>query len=187
VGKLDRTDIGAPEDDKTVSQALGISVNNLWTLVQNMHPPTTHNWFGFSETFDFLEAADRSDGWTYETDQAEQFFGDRDRLVKATDSSEYLVWETPHLKDVTITLYTQPDVAIEEGLVLEVSADGNEWQSLPYVTLSVEAGSKWNSLVVQLPIKNDADVWNYLRLTLTEGLAKDQIQIGRVVITGYNH
>ena len=169
------------------SQALGISVNNLWTLVQNMHPPTTHNWFGFSETFDFLETADRSDGWTYETDQAEQFFGDRDRLVKATDSSEYLVWETPHLKDVTITLYTQPDVAIEEGLVLEVSADGNEWQSLPYVTLSVEAGSKWNSLVVQLPIKNDADVWNYLRLTLTEGLAKDQIQIGRVGITGYNH
>ena len=41
--------------------------------------------------------------------------------------------------------------------------------------------------MVQLPIKNDADVWNYLRLTLTEGLAKDQIQIGRVVITGYNH
>ena len=55
------------------------------------------------------------------------------------------------------------------------------------MTLSVETGSKWNSLVVQLPIKNDADVWNYLRLTLTEGLAKDQIQIGRVVITGYNH
>lgn len=169
------------------SQTLNVVVNNRWNLVQNMHPPTTSNWFGFSETFDFLDATDRSEGWAYETDEPELFFGDRDRLVKVTDSSEYLVWETPHLKDVTMELYTQPKVAVEEGLVLEVSDQGNQWQRLPFLTLSEDTGSNWNRLVIQLSAEEDESVWNYFRLTLTESLTKDRIQIGRVVISGYNY
>ncbi|MGI6611026.1 MAG: pectate lyase [Limnochordia bacterium] len=168
-------------------QSLKIVVENLWELVQDMRPPATYAWFGLSETFDYLDTASRSEGWIYATDQPELFFGDRERLVRATDASEYLIWETPHLRDATITLYAHPNTPIEKGLFLEVSACGDQWQRVPYSQLRTKDSAEWDRLEIELFLDRDDSTWNQFRLTLSDAIAKEAVQIGKVVFTGYNY
>lgn len=168
-------------------QSLKIVVENLWQLVQDMHPPATYAWFGPDGTLDFLNTTSRSEGWTYATGQPELFFGDRERLVRATDASEYLVWETPHLRDVAITLYPYPNTPIEEGLFLEVSVCGDQWQRVPYSQLRMKDGAEWNCLEIGLDCESDDTTWNWFRLTLSDAIAKEAVQIGKVIFTGYNY
>ena len=64
-------------------------VRNRWTLVQHMNPPRQVGGWWADQEIDYLQTAQRSAGWTYDTDRDAEFFGDRERLIKATDDEEF--------------------------------------------------------------------------------------------------
>ena len=78
-------------------------MNNVWSLTQDMRPPS-ESWFG---TLDYLQTSTRSQGWGYDVEHEALFFGDPHRLVRTTDSEEYLIWDTPRLTSVTMVAYVQ--------------------------------------------------------------------------------
>lgn len=165
----------------TRSQSLTLQVNNVWSMIQELQPPM-ESWFG---TLDFLQATDRSEGWDYDTDDQERFFGDPHRLVRTTDAREYLIWETPRLKSLTLIAYVDGDMAVEGGLALAVSRDGHEWQELTYQGGYEDAPDGWRRVTIEVDL-DQATSGDWFRLTLTEGVAKGSIQLGRLVLSGYH-
>ncbi|MGI6082067.1 MAG: pectate lyase [Limnochordia bacterium] len=161
------------------TQSLGIVVNNVWRMIQELQPPMD-SWFGY---LDFLQSAERSDGWGYETDDEERFFGDPHRLVRTTDAEEYVIWETPRLRNVDLTAYVDGDVGVDDGLILAVSSDGREWRELHYQARYEEAPDCWRQVKIEVDL-DEADGANWFRLTLTEDAAKESVQIGRLILSG---
>jgi hypothetical protein len=161
--------------------SLDFQVWNRWTLVQDMMPPMTKGWFG---EIDYLQTASRSDGWTYATDDAEHFFGDEERLVKSTDTTEYLIWETPQLLQVTLTLYIRPRVELSEAIELAVSSTGEEWQ-MPAYRAEIDDGEHgWQRARITLSLHDQPNL-NWFRLRLSDAAGKETIQIGQVDLSGY--
>ena len=165
------------------SQSIEFHVRNTWTMVQNMAPPLSGGWFG---EVDFLQTADRSDGWGYATGESSSFFGDAQRLVRTSDASQYLIWETPNVTKMQLTAYVGPGVALEDGVTLAVSREGEVWHELPYVAQYESRDSTpWRRAVVTVTFAEAADMWNWFRLVFSDSLSKEDVQIGEVVFEGY--
>lgn len=165
----------------TYHHSLMVNVNNIWRVVQELQPPL-QSWLG---VYDFLQTTSRSEGWGYDTEQKERFFGDPHRLVRTTDTEEHLIWETPRLRSLTLTAYIQGDTAIEGGLALAVSANGHQWRELAYQAAYEDASDSWRRVTIQADL-DEASSGDWCRLTLTEGIAKERVQVGRVVLSGYH-
>lgn len=161
-------------------QSISFRVNNLWTLTENMAPPTTGGWFG---TIDHLQAKLRSEGWDYETGSSALFFGDPQRLVRKGATTEYLIWETPRLVSVDMTIFVRPDTEWEGAILLAASPDGENWLPMPYES-ETEAGTEWNRVKLHASVDEPASR-HWFRLTVTDAVAKDVLQIGDVVLRGY--
>jgi hypothetical protein len=159
-------------------------VRNRWTLVQHMNPPRQVGGWWADQEIDYLQTAQRSAGWTYDTDRDAEFFGDRERLIKATDDEEFLIWETPHLIEGTAILYCRPQVEIEKALRLHVSSSGDDWQSVEYQAEEDEGEHGWRQVRVSFELEDKWN-WHWFRLTLTDAYPKEEVQIGQVVISGY--
>lgn len=159
-------------------------VRNYWVLHQNMMPPVVSGgWFG---DVDYLQTLERSDGWGYDTENKDLFFGDPHRLKRMTDGEEFLIWETPRFKSLEMTLYTDSDIPVQNGLTVSVSSTGSDWITLPY---KVEAQGKervdgWSKVTIVAVAEKDL-IPQYVRITLQRSLEKDSIQIGDIVLTGY--
>ena len=163
------------------TQSLEIVVNNVWRLIQELQPPMD-SWFGY---LDFLQSAERSEGWGYETDDEDLFFGDPHRLVRTTDTREYIIWETPRLRNVTLSAFVDGDTAIDDGLILEISSDGRQWQRLSYEAQYEGVSDDWRKVTIELSLDEGHDA-NWFRLILTEDVVKESTQIGRVVFSGFH-
>ncbi|MGI6082497.1 MAG: hypothetical protein ACOYEP_06480 [Limnochordia bacterium] len=182
-GKHSLTLVGNHQRHGLFEHQWDFQVRNRWTLVQQMNPPhIAGGWW--AEEIDYLQTAQRSAGWTYDTERGEEFFGDEERLVKATDDEEYLIWETPHLIEGRATLYCKPHVEIQKTLKLDVSSSGDDWQPMEYQVKEDEGEHGWRQVSVSFKIE---DEWNrhWFRLTLTDAYTKEDVQIGDVVISGY--
>ncbi len=164
----------------TFHHSVLFNVSNTWRLTQNMTPPVTQGWFG---RVDYLRTERRSEGWGYATGENARFFGDSQRLVRKTDATEYLVWETPTLRRVEVTVFTLPDIVVEQGLELAVSTNGDDWHVVAYEGEGEEGPSEWRRLVITGGFSEDVK-WNWFRLTLTEAIPEDALQIGRVYFEG---
>lgn len=165
----------------TFQQSVTINVQNWWRLVQNMAPPVTQGWFG---TIDFLETSSRSDGWAYETGDSSLFFGDPQRLVRSTDATEYLTWETHRLQTVNLVLFVRPGTDLRKGVVLETSPNGIEWEQAVYEPIIEGDGAQWQRAAISLDLANGPDA-HWFRLTLTSDLPKEAVQIGEAIFMGY--
>jgi hypothetical protein len=161
-----------------ITRGISFRVRNWWSLVDELKAPIMA--FGFS--LDLLRVEDKSDGWEYVDDHPELFFGDTQRLTRATSTDEYLVWSTPLLQECEVTLYAQL-MELAGGVVLAVSEDGTHWQDVSYETQVVGTSSEgWQQ--VRLRFIPPADVaTHWLRLTFTEALAPE-VQLGEVAMKG---
>jgi hypothetical protein len=182
-GKHSLTLTGNHQEHGAFQHLWDFQVRNRWTLVQHMTPPHIAGGWWAAE-IDFLQTAQRSAGWTYATDHGEQFFGDVERLVRATDDEEYLVWETPHLIEGTATLFCRPQVELSRTLELAVSSSGDDWQPLEYEVEISEGEYGWQQARVSFALRDKWD-WHWFRLTLTDTYPKEQVQIGQLVVSGY--
>jgi PelA/Pel-15E family pectate lyase len=166
----------------TVSQTWKLNVANRWTLVQNMAPPVTEGWF----PIDFLQTADRSDGWIYDTSDSDLFFKDPHRLLRQATTTEYLIWETPRLQTVTIILYVRPGTRIEDGLKLATAQSLGAWTAVSYAAELVGEGDGWHRMRITLDFSQATADQHWFSLTLTDTLPHDAVQIGDVVLAGFN-
>jgi PelA/Pel-15E family pectate lyase len=164
------------------SQTWTFNVANRWTLVQNMAPPVTEGWF----PIDFLQTADRSEGWIYDTSDSDLFFKDPHRLLRQATTTEYLIWETPRLQTVSIILFVRPGIRIEEGIELAVAQSLGAWMPVSCAAELVEEGDRWHSMKITLDFTQATADQHWFRLTLTDALSHDGAQIGEVVLSGFN-
>lgn len=157
-----------------------VTIENRWSLVQAMMPPVSRGWFG---EIDYLETEKRSPGWGYDTDFSETFFGDGHRLVRETDDTEYLMWKTPRLQQFKLDVYAQSDVFVAQGLEIALSTDGTEWYVFEYDPRMVDTSGKWDHTVINGSFEGDVS-WNWFRLTMTDTVSKESLQIGNVSFGG---
>ena len=161
-------------------RAITIQVNNVWSLTQDMRPPS-ESWFG---TLDYLQTSTRSQGWGYDVEHEALFFGDPHLLVRTTDSEEYLIWDTPRLTSVTMVAYVQGDTILETGLRLAVAREADEWRDIPYPVEYEEGGGEWRRVTIEVELEESTS-GDRFRLILTSNLSKETLQIGRIVLSGY--
>ncbi|MGI6083067.1 MAG: DUF4838 domain-containing protein [Limnochordia bacterium] len=155
---------------------------NYWTLHDPFEPPIELGWFG---TMDRSKTSEQSDGWQYSTERSEAFWGDADRKTRAENTTEFLVWETPGLREYCISLYAKrPDIS---GLVdVAVSLDGSSWDSLPYtITDTGRSSEGWHRLVIggEISIPIDRRRWR-LRLQIRESREYEEIHLGEAEFRG---
>lgn len=164
-----------------VSEAVAeVIVRNGWELVDPLDAPQIF----FGSVWDRSLTVRKSDGWAHATDNPQHFFGDEGRMVRKDATEEELVWETPYLRNVRITLYSRGE-AVDSTLELTVSADGEKWSALAYDAASGErSAAGWQKVTVHAAVDNPDDV-RFFRLTLRGGaVAPDALQIGEVVLEG---
>lgn len=162
-------------------RTVDFQVWNRYRLVQDMTPPVEKGWFG---EVDFLQTERRSTGWAYATNSDEHFFGDPERLVRTTDTAEYLIWETPQLMEVTMTLFIRPETELTQALELAVSSTSDDWRTVAYQTEVDESEHGWRRARVICDFRDEPDL-HWFRLVLSADLPKEAVQIGQIVLTGY--
>ncbi len=103
-----------------VQQGVTISIDNEWELSDTLEPPIESGWFGvLSRSKTIFETG----GWIDATADAESFFGDGGRKARAADTTEFLVWEAPHLRTFAVTLYTTDLARLEDAITLAVGPE----------------------------------------------------------------
>ncbi len=156
---------------------------NGWRLVEEMRPPVTSGWFGSTgAVIDFLQASERSAGWTYATGDAQAFFGAPSRMVRTGAGEESLTWFAPRLSSYSVTLFVShpEDLSLVE---LWVSTGGNDWRALgPAVTSEGPSAGGWTKLVLEGSV-NEGDVTHF-RIVVREGGSPDSPQLGPVILQG---
>lgn len=163
-----------------LESATTFEVRNHWELEQEMKPPEDAGWFG---VIDYLRTKERSEGWVYETDQPDRFFGDATRLRRAGATSEFLVWETPGLETAVVELYARSGRDVADGVELALSPEGDEWRIVPFDVEGVEEAGDWLRVRIAVATPDPHGVRAF-RLTLREGVPADRLQLGRVWFRG---
>lgn len=157
-------------------------VANTWKLTDHLDAPIESPWFG---SLPQHKTIDTSDGWTYDTSDKDSFFGDGSRRVRVQDTKEYLVWESPHLDEFTVVLYSCMH-CLTDLVRLDV-ADGGSWIELDFdMNRTDPSSSGWYRMVLSGHVPNDVKSDRF-RLTLLPGMGKtNQIQVGEVELRGFN-
>lgn len=156
---------------------------NGWRLVEEMRPPITSGWFGQVETgIDFLQASERSAGWSYATGDAPAFFGSASRMVRSGTGEESLTWFTPRLVSYSVTLYVS-DPGEVELVKLLVAEGGQTWRELtPRIASEGPSPAGWIKVTLEGE-EDDPDVTHF-RLVVREGGRAGAPQLGPVVLEG---
>jgi hypothetical protein len=164
------------EDGQSITQSRGFSVRNRGKLTDHFDPPMEGGWFG---VLDRRKTALESEGWAY-TDAPESLFGDASRMVRKADTAEYLVWDTPILREFAITIYSRTqDVA--SSVDLAVTADGERWLSVPYdVEVSDSSPDGWYKLILSGHGPEDIESMHF-RLALHDYAPAEHLQTGQAV------
>jgi hypothetical protein len=165
-----------------VSQkSIEISVNNLWSLIDQLDAPLESSWFG---VIDNTRTFDASDGWQYDTSTPEDFFNDKSRKTRIQNTTEYLTWETPALLSAKLTLYVKESAYVGQTQ-LYTSVDGITWTPLLYVvTDQNKTGNNWYrvQLTAQVPANRQVE---YLKMVFNSGVAPvTALQLGNIEMVG---
>jgi hypothetical protein len=167
-----------------VEKSVGFVTRNYWILHDPFEPPKETGWFG---TLDRSRTSEQSDGWQYSLERSEEFWGDSDRKVRIGNTTEHLIWETPSLRDYSITLYAKrPDIS--ETIDVAVSFDGGTWESLPYTVTDMGRSSHgWHRLVIEGTISTwTGESPRLLRVQLRKSEAYEEIHLGEAEFRGLN-
>lgn len=158
-------------------------VNNIWEIDDSLKPPVDF----FGQLIDQSATIDSSEGWIYATDQPGDFFGDGDRLVNEDGTLQYLIWESPQLSEVDVTIYSQSEKGVGEGLKFSISADGIHYIDIDYDVKLLDASEAgWYKLAL-VAHPRDNHVVKFFRITLQPYTPTSTgLQIGHVKLTGFN-
>ena len=116
------------EEIGTLERSVSFTTRNYWTLRDPFEPPRDTGWFGI---LDSSKTVEQSEGWQYTTERPEEFWGDADRKTRARNTTEFLIWETPNLREYSIVVYAErPDIS--DIVDVAISLDGSSWVSIPY-------------------------------------------------------
>lgn len=165
------------------ASAVWVHVQNRWSDVDHLQSPLSL----FGQTLDRSKTSAMSPGWSYDDQSPGGFFGDTSRLVRSTNSTEYLEWQANRLIEITVELYTRLHVAeVAPLVVLSGSADKQEWE--PLRRRIVETGRSdagWRKVVITGSVPTGSTM-DWVRLTLLEGDARaEEIQLGSVTLSGW--
>jgi hypothetical protein len=162
--------------------AIPVVVKNTWTLADQFMPPIISPFLG---SVDFTLTSEESSGWRIDTTRPERFYYDEHRKVRINDTREYLMWRTPALLDVTVSLYAAIPAG-ERFVALDVWTAEGTWVPIAFTVQSREerhVGLQQVTLVGQVP---DGVMAEALRLTLLPtGASPDALQIGAVELRGW--
>jgi hypothetical protein len=162
----------------TMQQQLPFYVNNHWSYQDYLLPPTTTGWFG---VIDNSRTSNASTGWTYATDSPADFYGDGDRLVSTQATTQYLVWETPRLQAVEVTVFSKSPQPQE--IYFATSPDQVVWYPLEFhvTTTGPNAAGWYRLLLTATPAQTDIQ---WYRLTLTPDAVLEDTQLGELHFIG---
>lgn len=160
-----------------------VVVSNWTVLEDHLLPPKNLGLFGILES---LKTSDKSKGWAYTDVNPELFSGDRDRMLRSSNTDEYLTWNLSNLYRGILTVYSKyPE--IEGSVRVEASPDGNDWYPVICETEIIRPGTEdnpWWELKVIATVPTDLKA-EFLRVVFTaQGLPKDELQLGYVRLVG---
>jgi len=175
--------VEAAIDGISARREYSLRVSNWWRMIDRMEPPIDSGWFG---TLIRSLTSSESDGWTYTSAESSRQLGGVDRRIRVQDTEEYLIWETPHLRNLKILVHASK-TAVEPALRLLVSQDGETWDPLAYTVKELEISSDGlYTLAVEAELPPAADVqWFQLRI-LPGHFASDELQISQAELIGLN-
>jgi hypothetical protein len=165
---------------KTHLHQVPFKVENWWHIDTELIAPVASGWFG---TIDTTQIQQKSFGWQFMENQANQFFNDNSRLVKIGDGAEHIIWEALSLQEFLLTVFAQEQKTVEQ-IELSVSSDGIVWEPLSFTVTESEANSfGWR----QYALTGQANsTLTQIRLFRIASSAADQeLHLGRVQLAGY--
>lgn len=164
----------------TVQDRAPFRTDNYWSQTDELRPPITSGWFG---TVDVSQTAEESSGWTFSTGDSGDFLGDHDRKVRKANTDEYLVWETSHLLEATVTLYARSPLP-DEMIRLSTSSDGVTWTPVDVnVREDGVSAAGWHRFVYHAPME-DSSKAHWFRLDVLATDPELEVHIGRVEFSG---
>jgi hypothetical protein len=174
--RMRRTDGGVTE------KSTPITVENSWQLIDEFHPPLII----FGAVMEASETVEKSAGWQHVPDGVEALFGDDTRLTSKRASDEYLVWETPQLTRVVVTVFSRSADIGSGDIILATSADANRYTDLRYdVEVKDQSDDGWYVLELIAEVSERQGNVGYLRLLLKSAAGTaPEIQLGEVRMTG---
>ncbi|MGI6543314.1 MAG: hypothetical protein ACOX44_09705 [Limnochordia bacterium] len=160
-----------------ITQTVTVNFRNWWTKYDPFTPPVLTGWFA---GMDMSVTSSTSAGWRYAADAAEEFFADADRRVRIADTTEYLVWETPQLRLISLTVYGKAATLLN-SVQLFVSQDQETWQPVAFEESVEDGPSEWKRFTLHAEtVGMDAD---WCKVVVTAGSGMD-IQLGRAMFKG---
>jgi hypothetical protein len=157
------------------------ATHNSWTLLDSFRPPAEGGWLGF---IDYSETSEESTGWQYSTEREGEFWGDTDRKLRTGNTTEYLIWETPLLREFALTVYAKKS-EITEIIDISISSDGVTWDVVPYTI--EDAGPSvhgWHKLQLRGEPAGKTDAALF-RLTVRETSVYEEVHLGEAEFQGW--
>ncbi|MGI6544749.1 MAG: heparinase II/III domain-containing protein [Limnochordia bacterium] len=165
---------------KTHLRQVPFKVENWWRIDTELIAPVASGWFG---TIDTTQIQQKSFGWQFMEDQANQFFNDNSRLVKMGNGAEHIIWETMSLQEFHLTVFAQEQKAVNQ-LELSVSSDGVVWEPLSFTVTESEPNSfGWRQYAITGQVNSTLTQIRLFRIT--SSAAEQELHLGRVQLAGY--
>lgn len=164
------------EVGQSSTQSHTFTIRNRTRLTDTLEPPIESAWFG---VFDRSKTAYQSEGWQY-TDTPAGLFMDSGREARKADTAEYLVWDTPFLREFAVTIYAQGE-DVTNSIDLAASPDGEKWLNLQYDVDVVESSADgWHKLVLTGTGPANIETRQF-RVTFHDYSPTEGLQIGHAV------
>ena len=140
-----------------------VVIDNWRVLNDPLLPPIRSPWFG---TVQRTLAIEVSDGWRYETGDAEAFFGDGDRMAAEPGRTAHMTWELDGLSAFEAVVYAEDEVGAQ-ALRFETSHDGRAWTQVPHrVRVLGRSDAGWAQVRIEGDLPAGASA-KLLRLTVS--------------------
>lgn len=175
-GRYDLVVKAEDEVGQSITTSYTFAVRNRGKLTDRLEPPMESAWFG---VYDRSKTALESEGWQYATSPAD-LFADGSRKVRVADTVEYLVWDTPFLREFALTVYARSE-DVANSVSLAVSIDRVNWLSVPYSVEVVENSPEgWKKLKLFGGGPHNIETMQF-RLTFRDYSPAEGLQLGEAV------
>lgn len=171
---------------RSVAKTVDFTITNWWEKVTELPAVISSGWFG---TIDFTHIYEKSAGWLFVENNPDDFAGDNDRMVRAKDGMEYIIWEAPQLKRFELAVLAKAGAApaenISAGVALSVSADGIAWQPVAFRAELVQTtAAGWQQWRLSQDVSLVQTPTRYFRVQFLDAVPAADLQLGRVLLQG---
>jgi hypothetical protein len=151
-----------------------------------------HRWNPKRPTsVDTLEDLGRTDvqrsstEWDIDQSNPWQFYGDKARVRRTSDTTQFLVWRQTALKDFSAAIYFDSKLKIDHLVTFAASADGTRWTPLrTQHTGAIVSGGAWSVTNFSPPQGTIPPGTSFLRLQIEPAGTSWNVQLGRLELHG---